>query len=276
MKTFKFFLPVSLMVAFFFLVISCNKESKVQPQQPESVVPGLVVSPDIKMDEAKLAELQAISSNVVTTRTPISYIGQLCPGVTVSGSAPTANSIFNSALWDYYSFNGCAGDVVTIYGPRTGTCNMDPAFYLAAGKTTDSNLSGLTVLAFADDEVYNCGGCFADPLLSGYVLPTTGVYTVAFFDYLSCGPDRTYDLTVTGIPECTVVIDGCDSGVPNMLTPSGSLMSCDIAACAAAAGNHGDFVSCVAHLTNEWKAAGLITGAQKGAIQSCAAGANIP
>ncbi len=276
MKTNQFFLSASLIAAIFFLFLSCNKEPKIEPQQPETILPSLVISPDIKMDETKWSEVKAITSNAVITRTPISYIGRLCPGVTVSGSAPTANSIFNSALWDYYSFYGCAGDVVTIYGPRTGTCNMDPAFYLAAGTTADSDLSGLTLLAFADDEVYNCGGCFADPLLSGYALPSTGVYTVAIFDYLSCGPDRTYDLTVTGIPACTVIIDGCDSGVPNKLTPSGSLMSCDIAACAASAENHGQFVSCVAALTNAWKAAGLITGAQKGAIQSCAAGANIP
>jgi hypothetical protein len=32
----------------------------------------------------------------------------------------------------------------------------------------------------------------------------------------------------------------------------------------------------VTQATNAWKAAGLITGAQKGKIVSCAAGANIP
>ena len=35
--------------------------------------------------------------------------------------------------------------------------------------------------------------------------------------------------------------------------------------------NHGAFVSGVAHLTNSLKSAGLISGAQKGAIQSAAA-----
>ena len=46
--------------------------------------------------------------------------------------------------------------------------------------------------------------------------------------------------------------------------------------CAANAGNHGDFVKCVSHLTNAWKAAGLITGAQKEIIMECVAGADIP
>ena len=49
-----------------------------------------------------------------------------------------------------------------------------------------------------------------------------------------------------------------------------------IAECSDNASNHGDFVSCVAHLTNEWKHAGLITGQEKGSIQSCAAQSNIP
>jgi hypothetical protein len=39
--------------------------------------------------------------------------------------------------------------------------------------------------------------------------------------------------------------------------------------CAAGAKNHGQFVSCVAHTTNDAVALGLITGAQKGAVQKC-------
>lgn len=74
----------------------------------------------------------------------------------------------------------------------------------------------------------------------------------------------------------TVVIDGCDSGVPNTLFANGCTISDLIAQIAANAGNHGAFVSGVAHLTNDLKKSGLITGAQKGAIQSCAAGASIP
>ena len=76
--------------------------------------------------------------------------------------------------------------------------------------------------------------------------------------------------------EATVTIDGCNSNVPNVLVTCGSTMSDLIGDCAENASNHGQFVSCVSALTNAWKAAGLITGAQKGKIQSCAAGANIP
>jgi cysteine-rich repeat protein len=73
----------------------------------------------------------------------------------------------------------------------------------------------------------------------------------------------------------TIIIDGCDSGIANQPL-DGVTMNDLIANCAANAANHGAFVSCVAHLTNLWKQAGLINGQAKGAIQRCAAGANIP
>lgn len=74
----------------------------------------------------------------------------------------------------------------------------------------------------------------------------------------------------------TVIIDGCDSGVANTLFPTGCTISDLIMQCADGVNNHGEFVSCVAHLTNNLKRAGTITGQQKGAIQSCAAQADIP
>src|SRR5262249_18094525 len=74
----------------------------------------------------------------------------------------------------------------------------------------------------------------------------------------------------------TVVIDGCNSGVTNTLFATGRTISDLITECAIGASNHGKFVSCVSSLTNDLKKAGTITGAQKGAIQSCAAQANLP
>ena len=91
------------------------------------------------------------------------------------------------------------------------------------------------------------------------------------------------DLAIGNVPHAaiknvhsTVVIDGCDSGVPNTMFPSGFTISDLIAVCAEGASNHGQFVSCVSHVTNDLKKAGTITGQQKGAIQSCAAQAHIP
>jgi hypothetical protein len=109
----------------------------------------------------------------------------------------------------------------------------------------------------------------------------------AIFNAGSAGKCKEPDDDGDGVPndedECpdsdlsaTVAIDGCDSGVPNTVFPSGCTIPDLIATCAEGASNHGQFVSCVSHLTNDLKKAGTITGQQKGAIQSCAAQAHIP
>ncbi len=87
-------------------------------------------------------------------------------------------------------------------------------------------------------------------------------------DNLDCEPHSNF--------ASTVVIGGCDSGVTNFFFTSGCTLSDLIAHIAASSSNHGQFVSGVADLTNQLKKAGLITGAQKGSIQSCAAGAALP
>ncbi|HEY0554785.1 MAG TPA: PA domain-containing protein [Thermoanaerobaculia bacterium] len=76
--------------------------------------------------------------------------------------------------------------------------------------------------------------------------------------------------------DATVIIDGCNSGVANTTFPTGCRISDQINDCAVGAGNHGGFVSCVAHLTNDLKKSGVISGSDKGAIQSCAGQARIP
>ena len=87
-------------------------------------------------------------------------------------------------------------------------------------------------------------------------------------DNIDCEPNS--DLSPT------VVIGGCDSGVPNTFFSSGCTIADLVNKCAIGAGNHGNYVSCVAQVTNDLKKSGIITGAQKGAIQSCAAKAAIP
>ncbi len=73
-----------------------------------------------------------------------------------------------------------------------------------------------------------------------------------------------------------IVIDGCDTGVVNQLFEGGCKMSDLTEQCTGAAVNNAVFVCCVAHLANDWKQDGVISGADKGAIQSCAAQADIP
>ncbi len=74
----------------------------------------------------------------------------------------------------------------------------------------------------------------------------------------------------------TVIIDGCNSGVTNTVFPTGCTISDFIAECAEGDSNHGQFVTCVSHVTDGLKKAGTITGQQKDAIQRCAAQADIP
>ncbi len=73
-----------------------------------------------------------------------------------------------------------------------------------------------------------------------------------------------------------VVIDGCGSGVENYSWDTGCTLSDLITNCAADAINHGQFVSCVSGITNGLKKYKMISGVEKGAIQDCAANAQIP
>lgn len=73
-----------------------------------------------------------------------------------------------------------------------------------------------------------------------------------------------------------LVIDDCDTGTENLILPGGTTFDDMIDECAVGAKNHGKFVSCVAQLTDDWKAASLITGVEKGSIQSCAATSSLP
>ena len=65
------------------------------------------------------------------------------------------------------------------------------------------------------------------------------------------------------------VVGSCNSGVPNIFFTSGCTLNDLIQQIEANSSNHGQYASGVSHLTNQLKKAGLISGAQKGAIQSC-------
>ncbi len=69
----------------------------------------------------------------------------------------------------------------------------------------------------------------------------------------------------------TTMIEGCDTTIA--LIP---FLAGQIELCRLHASNHGQFVSCVSHLGNDLKAAGLISGKQKGKLTSCAAQSSLP
>jgi hypothetical protein len=103
---------------------------------------------------------------------------------------------------------------------------------------------------------------------------------------LDCDGDGVFDdecpYTVLGedlvVGACT--IPGLDFIYPEGSGPAAGcslteLLDAGIDNCADGAKNHGKYVSCVSHLTNFYKKQKLLTGAQKGLIQSCAAQTDI-
>lgn len=112
-------------------------------------------------------------------------------------------------------------------------------------------------------------------LTHGVDLTLNEMVDIGWFSDRDGVPDG-MDSCIGSDESATVVIDGCDSGVTNTVFANGCRISDSIEDCADGATNHGKFVSCVSHYTNDLKKDGTITGAQKGAIQSCAGQANIP
>lgn len=105
---------------------------------------------------------------------------------------------------------------------------------------------------------------------------TTAQFTdIGWFSDYDGVPDGA-DVCLGSDQSATVVIDGCDSGAPNVVFADGCRISDEIEEIAAGARNHGQFVSGVSHYTNRLKKQGVITEAQKGAIQSCAGQSNLP
>jgi PA domain len=92
-----------------------------------------------------------------------------------------------------------------------------------------------------------------------------------FADADNDGVADAVDCSAHSILTPTIVIGGENTGVTNVLFSSGCTISDLIQQIKDGAKNHGQFVSGVAHLTNDLNEAGMITGREKGAIQSAAA-----
>ena len=74
----------------------------------------------------------------------------------------------------------------------------------------------------------------------------------------------------------TVVIAGCNTGVPNSTLPTACTISDLLSECAENAATHDDYTQCVTQTTNQLKRDGVITNKQKTDIMQCAATAPIP
>jgi hypothetical protein len=79
------------------------------------------------------------------------------------------------------------------------------------------------------------------------------------------------DCNVTSDVRPVIILNGRSTGVPNRGLGTGCTMTDTLVAAKAAAANQGAFVSAVAHITNGWMTAGLITALQRAAILVTAA-----
>lgn len=98
-----------------------------------------------------------------------------------------------------------------------------------------------------------------------------------------CDADDDNDGVADGFDACPmsaptppiVVIDSCDTGVPDQVLATGCSITESIMNIAEASWNHGTFVSQTTHLATELRKDGLISNKDRSALVRCAAWANI-
>lgn len=234
------------------VIVSCEKETKSAAEAPSAE------QEDNDNGASHKAGLRSISFG---TTLPDSYFYNFVLGA-------------DSDL-DIFARDCCIrDDVVELWmdGCKIGEIDSRPgATGTHAGETVTISLkAGAHTLEYRNT-VSNVGS--SGWYVSETEVPFTGSYLSGDFDL--DGFCEAEDAHPNSNLDPTVNVDGCDSGVPNVQIANGSTMMDLIGDCAASATNHGDYVSCVSALANAWKKAGLITGAEMGAIVSCAAMSSI-
>jgi hypothetical protein len=97
-----------------------------------------------------------------------------------------------------------------------------------------------------------------------------GVVLYVMTDHDADGLADDVDNCPTGDARPTVILDGCDSGAPNLMFEGGCSLADKINAAHATANNHGQFMAEVNRILNSLKKGQSLTGEQKGAITACA------
>jgi len=198
-----------------------------------------------------------------------------------------------------------APNVTAVAGPDVNCTNGQAVANLALRQIVFSDVLpssvfyNFTLAAAADVAIFTEDCCIQDDVVEVYVdgcliatvnsvgsptpysethtvTLTAGNHQIEYRNTISSVGPSGWNVSETELPPSMIIIDGCNTGVPNIDVTCGNSMTELIMQCAVGAANHGAFVSCAAHLTNTWKKAGLITGAQKDAIMSCVGSSNLP
>jgi len=177
-----------------------------------------------------------------------------------------------------------AGDACDPDDDNDGVDDDDDAFPFDATEWSDNDADGIGDNADADDD--NDGqtdadesACLSDPLDAGSLsvdFDGDSIPDCVDPDDDNDGVDDDDDAFPNSDTTATVLIAGVDTGISNQVLPDGSTFADLIAQAATEASNHGKFTSAVSRLANDWKKAGLISGADKGRITSTAAGSTLP
>jgi hypothetical protein len=190
---------------------------------------GIITIPMVLLFVAVVGHADPITYNGEVNDTPFTH------GDGIQGSTDSHN-FYNPASWEYYYFCGNTGDEVVIEVHRT-TSAMDPAMLVCIGATDDSTGidwfskscgPDMTYKAHGDDEIgipHGVGGIFKDPRVQT-ILPSTGVYTLAVFDYFGAGISPEFEIHASGIAGCVnetevteVEIDIKPGSDPNSINP---------------------------------------------------------
>ena len=258
---------------------------------------------ELTNDGAKQSYNHESTTNYLKTVVPIDYT-ELC-GDDVGGTLVEGASLGYPDLWDYYFFNGNAGDDISISITSINEIDAIVSGTLYSGMATTTD--GITWYDGGAEMVYIQHICYwgvpdgviVDGLkyTFNYELAETGSYTLAIMseggtEYLvetsgiSCDTDTdgdgcpdSEDAVLNSNMEEFVVIDGCNTGVPNRMVfgePCGTMMSDVIDVLEAGTyKNHGAFVREMAQLTEMWVEIGLITEEEKDMLMACAGQSSI-
>lgn len=246
-----------------------------------------------------ISEVEPNDSIVNTQNIDASFSVGLNPDITNSDTWPWVSIAgTGDGSFDYYSFEVPSGGVTGYFD--TDHTNFDTMLFLydSTGVLLSSN----------DDTSGDPGSSSGLDSWITYNFTEPGIYIIAVGEFYSSGnpggvggntPDSgdAYTLQVSlsqhvidsdgdGVSDdddcqpnsdlnSTVMIEGCDSKTQNTLMTNGCTITDLVFYCADDQKNHGSFVSCVSALTNTLMKDGYISGSDKGAIQSCAARANV-